>query len=439
VEEVTDEPLYRDRVCGIDIGKAGMVATIRVPSDKDPARRAQETRSFGTTKKGVLALADWLRCWQVPAVVMEATSDYWKPVFYRLEAEGFECVLADAKQVKHLPGRPKRDPSDSRWLAVCFERGAVTGCFVATGEFRIIRLHTRYRRDLTGERTREKQRAEKLLESAAVKLSSVVTDLHGVTGRDIMDHLIAGERNPKVLAQLARARARRKIAELEEALEGAEFFTDEHAALLTVMLERIDRVNAEIDRLTGVIEALLAPYEEQLTQAGSMPGWGRRSAQDAVAETGVDMTRFPSGAHLASWAGRTPLDNQSGKRNGRSKSKKGNRYLGAITGETAVAAGKTATREGARYRRLARRRGKPKALVATGNTQLKVYHKLLSSPGMRYVDLGVDYYERQRDLRRQISHHVGKLGALGFEVTLCRITEPGPEPEPGGSGNIQAA
>jgi transposase len=424
VEEVTDEPLYRDRVCGIDIGKAGLVATIRVPSDKDPARRAQETRSFGTTKREVLALADWLRCWQVPAVVMEATGDYWKGPFYRLEAEGFECVLADARQVKHLPGRPKRDPSDSRWLAACFERGAVTACFVATEEFRVIRLHTRYRRDLTGERTREKQRAEKLLESAAIKISSVVTDLHGVTGRDIMDHLIAGERNPKVLAQLARARARRKIAELEGALEGAELFTAEHAALLSVMLARIDRVNAEIDQLTEVIERLLAPYEEQLAQAGSMPGWGRRSAQDAVAETGIDMTRFPSGAHLASWAGRTPLDNQSGKRNGRSKSKKGNRYLGAITGETAVAAGKTATREGARYRRLARRRGTAKALVATGNTQLKVYHKLLSSPGMRYQDLGADYYDRQRDIRRQISHHVGKLGALGFEVTLCRIPDP---------------
>jgi transposase len=348
----------------------------------------------------------------------------WKGPFYRLEAEGFECVLADARQVKHLPGRPKRDPSDSRWLAACFERGAVTACFVATEEFRVIRLHTRYRRDLTGERTREKQRAEKLLESAAVKLSSVVTDLHGVTGRDIMDHLISGERSPKVLAQLARARARRKIAELEEALEGAEFFTSEHAALLSVMLARIDRVNAEIDQLTEVIERLLAPYEEQLQQAESMPGWGRRSAQDAVAETGADMTRFPSGAHLASWAGRTPLDNQSGKRNGRSKSKKGNRYLGAITGETAVAAGKTATREGARYRRLARRRGKAKALVATGNTQLKVYHKLLSNPGMRYQDLGADYYDRQRDVRRQISHHVGKLGALGFEVTLCRIPDP---------------
>jgi len=435
VEEVTDEPLYRDRVCGIDIGKAGMAATIRVPSDKDPARRASETRTFGTTKREVLALADWMRSWQVPAVVMEATGDYWKGPFYRLEAEGLECVLADAKQVKHLPGRPKRDPSDSRWLAACFERGAVTACFVATPEFRIIRLHTRYRRDLTDERTREKQRAEKLLESAAVKLSSVVTDLHGVTGRDIMDHLIAGERNPKVLAQLARARARRKISELEEALEGAEFFTPEHAALLAAMLARIDRVNEEIDRLTGVIEQLLAPYEEQLQQAESMPGWGRRAAQDAVAETGIDMTRFRTGGHLSSWAGKTPLDNQSGTRNGRSKSKKGNRYLGGLLGETAVAAGKTQTREGARYRRLARRRGKAKALVAVGNTQLKVYHKLLSNPGMRYQDLGADYYERRRQISRQISHHVGKLGALGFEVTLARI----PAPEPDGTGQTTAA
>ena len=245
MEEVTDEPLYRDRVCGIDIGKAQMVATIRVPSDRDPARRAAETRTFGTTKREVLALADWLRCWQVPAVVMEATSDYWKGPFYRLEAEGFECVLADAKQVKNLPGRPKRDPADSRWLAACFERGAVTACFVATPEFRVIRLHTRYRRDLTEERTREKQRAEKLLESAAIKISSVLTDLHGVTGRDIMDHLIAGERDPKVLAQLARAAARRKISQLEEALEGAEFFTAEHAALLAKVLARIDRLSAE--------------------------------------------------------------------------------------------------------------------------------------------------------------------------------------------------
>jgi len=249
-----------------------------------------------------------------------------------------------------------------------------------------------------------------------------------------MDHLIAGERDPKVLAQLARRRARRKIAELEESLEGAEFFTPEHATLLATMLARIDRVNAEIDELTTVIERLLAPYEEQLQQAESMPGWGRRAAQDALAETGVDMTRFPTGAHLASWAGRTPLDNSSGKRTGRAKSKKGNRYLGGLLGETAIAAGKTQTREGARYRRLARRRGKPKAQVAVGNTQLKA-SQLLADPGMRYQDLGPDYYERQASVRRQIAHHVGKLGGLGFEVTLCRI----PEPEPGGPGDSQAA
>ena len=435
MEEVTDEPLYRDRVCGIDIGKAEMHATIRVPSDKNPARRASETRSFATTKRGVLALADWLRSWQVPAVVMEATSTYWMGPFFRLEAEGLECVLADAKQVKNLPGRPKRDPSDSSWLAACFERGAVRPCFVATEEFRIIRLHTRYRRDLINERTREKNRAEKLLETAAIKLSSVITDLHGVTGRDIMDHLIAGQRDPKVLAQLARTRARAKITELQHALEGAEFFTAHHARLLKTMLDRIDQIDAQISELTAVIEELLAPYEEQLAQAESMPGWGRRSAEDAVAETGVDMTRFATGGHLVSWAGRAPLDKQSGKRKGQARHKKGNTYLGGVLGETAICAGRTQTREGARYRKLARSRGKNKACVAVGNTQLKVYHKLLSNPGMRYQDLGPDYYEHQRDIRRQIAHHIGKLGALGFEVTLARI----PEPEPDGPPNNQAA
>ena len=167
-----------------------------------------------------------------------------------------------------------------------------------------------------------------------------------------------------------------------------------------------------------------------------MPGWGRRSAEDTLAETGPHMSKFPTSGRLApSWAGRTPLDHQSGKRTGRARHKKGNKYLGAITGETAVAAGKTQTRDGARYRKLARSRGKANAQVALGNTQLKVYHKLLSTPGTRYEDLGPDYYERQGDTRRQIAHHVGNLGAIGFEVTLCRI----PGPEPGGSANTPAA
>jgi len=424
VEEVTDEPLYRDRVCGIDIGKAGMAVTIRVPSDRNPARRASETRMFPTTRRGVLELADWLRCWQVPVVVMEATSDYWKPVFFRLEAEGFECVLADARQVKNLPGRPKRDTTDSQWLACCFERGSVFPCFVATPEFRIIRLHTRRRRDLTGERTREKQRAEKLLEDAAIKVSSVLTDLHGVTGRDIMECLIAGERDPKALAECARTRARRKIPQLREALEGAEFFTAHHARLLKSILNRIDAITAEIGELSAVIEELLAPFEEQLQQAESMPGWGRRAAQDVIAETGTDMSRFPTGGHLASWCGRSPLDKQSGARQGQRRHKRGNKYITAVLGETAVAAGKTQTREGARHRKISRKRGKAKACVATGNTQMKVFHALLSRPGARYHDLGPDYYQRQRDHNRRLSRLAGELGELGYEVTLCRKPRP---------------
>jgi hypothetical protein len=277
---------------------------------------------------------------------------------------------------------------------------------VATLEFRLIREHTRCRRDLTAERARAEQRAEKLPESAAIKISSVITDPHGMTGRDIMDRLIAGERDPRVLAGLARGKARPKAGRLAEALE-AEFFTGEHAALLKVMLERIDRTGAGIARLSQVIEELLAPYEEQLQQAGSMPGWGRRAAQDVIAETGADMSRFPAPGHLASWAGRTPLDRQSGQRAGRTGPNHGNRYIGAVTGETAASAGRPQTR-------------------ALGNTQMRVYHVLLANPGMRHADLGPDYYDQQRHIARQVSHHVGKLASLGYEVTLTRHPEPDP-------------
>jgi transposase len=253
-------------------------------------------------------------------------------VLYRLETEGFGCVLADARQVKNLPGRPKRDTTDSQWLAACFERGSVFPCFVATPEFRIIRLRTRRRRDLTDERTRQKQRAEKLLEDAAIKLSSVLTGLHGVTGRDIMDRLIAGERDPRALAECARTRARGKIPELRAALEGAEFFTTHHAALLKSILNRIDSITTEIGELSLVIGELPGPYEEQLQQAESMPGWGRRAAQDVITETGVDMSRFPTPGHLASWCGRTPLDKQSGARKGQRRHKRGNKYITAVLG-----------------------------------------------------------------------------------------------------------
>ena len=229
---------------------------------------------------------------------------------------------------------------------------------------------------------------------------------------------------------MRRTRARRKIPQLREALEGAGFFTGYHARLLRSILDRIDAITAGIDQLSQVIEELLAPYEEQLQQAGSMPGWERRAAQDVIAGTGVDMTRFRTGGHLASWCGRTPLDKQSGNRKGQRKHKRGNKYAGAVLGETAVAAGKTQTREGTRHRKIARSRGKAKAVVATGNTQMKVFHALLSSPGTRYEDLGPDWDTDERRTARRLSKLVGELGAMGYEVTLCRRQDPRPEPEP---------
>jgi hypothetical protein len=262
----------------------------------------------------------------------------------------------------------------------------------------------------------------------------VLTGLLGVTGRDIMDRLLAGERSPKVLAQLARAAARRKIRQLEQAAEGAEFFTPVHAALLAKVLARTGRLSADIDDLTQVIEPLLAPYEEQLAQAESMPGWARRAAQDAIAETGAGMTRFRTGPAPGLLGRPRPAGPPVRQARRTRQGQEGNRYLRAVTGETAVAAGRTQTREGVRHRRLARRRGTAKACVATGNTQLKA-SQLLADPGMRYQDLGPDYYKRQRDVRRQVAHHAGRPGSPGFEVTLCRI----PEPDPDRTGHTQAA
>ena len=212
MEEVEDEPLFCDRVAGIDIGKATVMVTIRVPSEARAKGRQQEAREFGTTRRELLALADWLRCWQVERAGMEATSDYWKPVLFTLEQEGFDCLLYQASQVKALPGRPKTDKLDSVWLARITEQGSLAGSFVPPEEIRRLRTHTRYRRKLVQMRTAQKERCEKLLEDAHLKLSSVISDIHGVSGRDMLRAIIAGERNPEVLAQKARTRMRRKIA-----------------------------------------------------------------------------------------------------------------------------------------------------------------------------------------------------------------------------------
>ena len=429
MQDVEDEPLFTERVAGLDIAKAEVEVTIRVPSDTGTGRRQQETRAFGTTRRELLALADWLRCWGVTKIGMEGTGDYWKPVFFVLESRGFDCDLYNAAQVKALPGRPKTDRADSIWLAKITERGMISSSFVPPEPIRVLRTHTRYRRHLTQARTAEKQRVEKLLEDGHLKLSSVISDIHGVSGRDMLNGLAAGQRDPRALAQLARGTMRGKIRRLEEALE-CSFFTDQHAAVLAMMLVTIDHYTAQIEALTARIEKLAEPYLQQVRQLDEIDGVGTICAQDIIAGIGADMTVFPTASHLVSWARWSPQVKQSaGKRKGSNAAGRGNPYLSAALGEVSISAGRTQSFLGARYRRLAKRMPKKKALVATGNSVLTIMHVLLADPGARYTDLGADYYEQRMHVRRQARNHVRSLERLGYKVTIQASTT-GPDDQP---------
>jgi len=401
MEEAGDEPLFCERAAGIDIGKQVVSVTIRVPSDTRRGGRQQETREFGTTRRQLLEMADWLRCWQVERAGMEATSDYWKPVYFLLEREGLDCLLYQASQVKALPGRPKTDRLDSAWLARITEQGSLAGSFVPPEDIRRLRTHTRYRRRLIQARTAEKARCEKLLEDAHLKLSSVISDIHGVSGRDMLRAIIAGERDPEALAQKARTRMRRKIAQLREALD-CSFFTPDHAFVLQMMLVNIDHYTAQIGVLDERIAVLCQPYERQVAQLDGIPGFGVTSAQDLIGEIGVDMAAFPTAGHLCSWARLAPRVRESaGRRKGKNATGRGNPYIGGTLGEAAAGAGRTQTFLSAKYRRLCTRMPKKKAQGAIMRDQLVITHALLSDPEAEYRDLGAGYYEQRADIRRR--------------------------------------
>jgi transposase len=348
---------------------------------------------------------------------MEATSDYWKPVFYLLEAQGLDPWLVNAKDVKHLPGRPKTDKLDSVWLCKVAERQMLRPSFVPPPEIRQLRDLTRYRADLVAVRTAEKQRVEKLLEDAQIKLSTVVSDIFGVSGRDMMAALIAGESDPKALAQLARSRMRVKIPLLEEAFVG--HFTNHHRFLLRTMLARIDQTGADIVAVEARIEELITPFVHAVEQLDEIPGVGVTAAHVILAEVGLDMTRFPTAAHLCSWARFAPgVKESAGKKKGRGTTGHGNRYLAAALGEAAVTAGRTNTFLGERYRRIARRRGKKKAIVAAGRSVLVIVWHLLANPDARFHDLGPDFYDTRIGPDRKKRNHIRQLEALGYKVTL---------------------
>lgn len=417
MEEVEDEPLFCERAAGIDIGKAEISVTVRVPSQTRQGGRSQEHRTFGTTRRQLGEVAEWLRSLEVDKVGMESTSDYWKPVYFILEKEGFDCVLYQASKVKALPGRPKTDKRDSVWLAKITEQGSVAGSFVPTEEIRRLRTHTRYRRRKVQARTAEKERAEKLLEDAHLKLSSVISDIHGVSGRDMLRAIIAGERDPRVLAELARGRMRSKITRLEEALD-CEFFTEDHAFVLEMMLEEIDGLTARIAVLDEKIAVMCEPYERQIAQLDAVPGFGVTVAQDLIAEIGTDMSVFPSGGNLASWLRTAPgVKESAGRRIGKNATGRGNPYAGGALGEAAVSAGRTDTFLGARYRRMCKRMPKKKALGALMRAQVVIAYHLLSDPEAEYEELGSGYYdERLADTARRARSHIRSLERLGYHV-----------------------
>jgi transposase len=414
MEEVDEVELVVQRVTALDLGKATLEACMRVPHPSKPGRRMQEIRGYAPTTAALLEMAIWLRQWGIERVVMESTSDYWKGVYYLLEAEGFDCWLVNAREVKNVPGRAKTDRADAVWLAKVAERGMCRPSLVHPPPIRRLRDLTRYRRALVSDRSREMQRVEKLLEDAQIKISSVLSDIHGVSGRAMMEALIAGQRDPWSLARLAKGNARKKTDRLEEALRG--FFTDHHATILQMMLDNIDRISAQIAALDARIAETIGPFSCQAAQLDDIPGVDTVAAAELIAEIGVDKARFPTAAHLVSWAKFCPQTHQSA---GKSRSK-GNPWLAGTLGRIVFSALHTDTFLGARYRRLARRRGKPKAIVAVGNSVLTVVYHLPSDADLSFCELGPAHYESRINKHRRARDLATQLQALTGQHIVIR-------------------
>lgn len=415
LEAANDNEQIVDRVAALDIGKATLVCCARVPGEG--RRRSQEVTTYSTMTRSLQAMADRLIELGVTRVVMEATSDYWKPPFYLLEANGLEVWLVNAKDVKHLPGRPKTDVLDAVWLCKVAERQMLRPSFVPPEPIRRLRDLTRYRVALIRDQTAEKNRVEKLLEDAQIKLSVVASDIFGVSGRAMLAALIDGERDPLVLAQHARTTMRRKIGVLEEALVGR--FNNHHAFLLCRMLTRIDALSADIATLDAQIDREITPFADAVGRLDEITGVGRIGAQVIIAEVGLDMSRFPTPAHLCSWARFAPgVKESAGRKIGSGTTGYGNRYLARVLGEAAVAASRTDTFLGQRYRRIARRRGNKRAVVAVGRSILIIVWHLLADDQAHFDDLGPDFYDNRIGPERIKRNHIRQLEALGYKVTL---------------------
>ncbi|WP_019732178.1 IS110 family transposase [Mycobacterium avium] len=433
----TEHELVIERVCAIDVAKASGKVCVRVGSRA--GRRVSKVWDVAATSGAVGELTDYLVDERIEKVTVESTSDYWRIWYYLLEAAGLDVQLVNARDVKNVPGRPKTDKLDAVWLAKLTEKGLLRPSFVPPAPIRELRDYTRLRIDMTRERSRYWQRIEKLLEDALIKVSSVASTLDTLSVRDMLKALIAGERDPRRLAGLARGKMRPKQAALVEALTGR--FDDHHAELAQMLLDQIDALDAKIGRLTTRIDQLLAAMEPEPVNGGDatgganpasrkagelttidrldeIPGVGPVNAQIILAEIGLDVSRFPTAGHLVSWAKLCPRTIQSGPVQRSGKAGKGNPYLKGALGEAATAAAKTNTFLGERYRRIVKRRGKLKALVAVARSILVIIWNLLHDPTARFHDLGADYHATRINTERRTRNHVAQLAALGYRVTL---------------------
>jgi transposase len=402
-----------ERCAFLDVHRDRVMACARVPDGA--GGRREEVAEFGTTTSQLLMLSDWLVERGVTLVGMEATGVYWKPVHWILEEAIEQVWVINARHMRNVPGR-KTDVADACWGAQLLEHGLVRPSFVPPRPTREQRDLTRYRRSVIEERGRETQRLHKVLEDAGVKLSSVASSVLTKSGREMIDALIAGQRDPEVLAEMAKGRLRAKIPELRDALAGR--FNSHHALLCRAMLARIDQADATIAELTARIEALQDPHEAAVTLLVGIPGVSHRTAQVILAEIGTDMSRFPTPGHLASWAGMCPGNNESAGKHRSGRTRHGSKWLRIALVEAAQAAGRSKdTYLAAHYARVRGRRGPGRAAVAVGHSILVIAWHLLST-GQTYSDLGGDYFDKRRTSTAYQKRLVAQLEAMGHKVTL---------------------
>ncbi len=406
-----------ERIAAIDVGKKEIAVALRTPSRR-PGQRQQQLRKYKTYYTVLQQMVAWLVAEGVTHVAMEATGIYWRPVFHALcEAEQLEILLVNARHVKNVPGR-KTDAKDAEWLAQLCECGLLRGSFIPPKEIAAIRELTRYRKKLIEQRTSEVQRLAKVCEDGGIKIDSLASSLTTLSARDMIDALIAGERDPRVLADLARGTMRTKIPDLTMALAGR--FAEHHALLARMHLDHIDHLSAMIAQLDTRIEELIAPFGQQMALLQTIPGIGERAAQVIISEIGVDMARFPTPAHLASWAGLCPGNHESAGKRRSGRARKGNQEVREILTECAWSAGRTGTYIGARFRRLHRRFGKAggkKAAFATAHTLIEIIWHVLDD-GVAYRDLGAEYFTRHDDPETTKMRLIRQLENLGYEVSV---------------------